>query len=145
MRWLAVGALGFELGFGAFGVCEGLGCGELGLPACGEGVAFAGAAAGVAAGHGDLLVRVGLGGGDLRGGVAAELLELGGRRLGGREVGPAARRHLDDLPEADSTAAFWDSGEGRLMASGIFRIEPRRELAGLSDTQIGQASTQRTG
>jgi hypothetical protein len=31
------------------------------------------------------------------------------------------------------------------MASGIFRIETPRELAGLDDAQIEQAATQRTG
>jgi hypothetical protein len=61
------------------------------------------------------------------------------------DAGPAARRHLDDLAEADSTAAFWDSGYGRLMTSGIFRIEPPSELAGLDDAQIEQAATQRAG
>jgi hypothetical protein len=61
------------------------------------------------------------------------------------DAGPAARRHLDDLAEADSTAAYWDSSQGRFAASAIFHVEPPRELAGLSDTQIEQTAAQRTG
>jgi hypothetical protein len=61
------------------------------------------------------------------------------------DAGPAACRRLDDLAEADSTAAFWDSGQGRFSASANFRVEPPRELAGLSDTQIEQAAAQRDG
>jgi hypothetical protein len=61
------------------------------------------------------------------------------------DAGPAACRHLDDLAEADSTAAFWDSGPGRFAASAIFRVDAPRELAGLTDTQIEQAAAQRTG
>jgi hypothetical protein len=127
----AVGALGLELGFGAFGagpfglgerVCRGelglvvlaegvtfaggvsagLGClaagvflglagaadlGAGGVPGlCGGGdrvVAFAGAAAGVGAGGGDLFLGAGRDGGDLRAGVAAQLGELGGCGAGG--------------------------------------------------------------
>jgi hypothetical protein len=61
------------------------------------------------------------------------------------DAGPAGRRHLDDLAEADSTAAYWDSGQGRFAASAIFHIEPPRELAGLNDTQIEQTAARRTG
>jgi hypothetical protein len=61
-----------------------------------------------------------------------------GRRPGSP---PESRR----LAEADSTAAYWDSGQGRFAASAIFHIEPPRELAGLSDTQIEQTAAQRTG
>ena len=126
----AVGTLGFELGFGAFGACAfgggelvrgselglvvlaevfafacgvvadpaglgagvcfglagaaGLGAGSVPGIACGgERVgAFAGAALGVGAGGGGLVCGAGLDGGDLRGCVAAQLLERGGRGLG---------------------------------------------------------------
>jgi hypothetical protein len=60
------------------------------------------------------------------------------------DAGPAACRHLDALAEADSTAAYWDSSQGRFAASAIFRVDAPRELAGLTDTQIEQAAAQRT-
>ena len=78
----AVGALGFELGFGSLGSCS-FGVGEgalrfaLGGVAFAERVAFAG---GVVAGRGGLPASVLLGCGDLGRGVAAELVQLAGQR-----------------------------------------------------------------
>jgi hypothetical protein len=85
------GSVGAELGCQVAGVGLGLaGTADLGagsVPGLYGGadrvVAFAGAAIGVSAGGGGLLVSAGRDGGDLRGGVTAELGELGGRGPGG--------------------------------------------------------------
>ena len=80
------GSVGAELGCLVAGVGLGLAGAAISVPAacraCGGGdrvVAFAGAAVSGGAGGGGLLVSAGRDGGDLRGGVAAQLGEGGGR------------------------------------------------------------------
>jgi hypothetical protein len=82
-------------------------------------VAFAGAVAGVGSGHGDLLACAGLGGGDLRGGVAAELVELGGRRLGG--LGGVLRGCLGGRGVVPGGGERFGEGAGFLVSFGGLR------------------------
>lgn len=55
-------------------------------------------------------------------------------------AGPSVQRHLDDLAEADEDARYWNSPQGKLTASALFRVEAPDELAGMDDRQVEQAA-----